>query len=189
MPAAAAATITLTPEEYFAWEARQDVPHEYADGEVFPMPGGTFPHFTLILNIAVAFRLALADRDAHVLPDGMRLMIHDRRYVYPDVQVVLGDPAFRDDSQTTLANPALVVEVLSDSTAAYDRGEKFALYRDVASIQEVVFVDQNRPWVEVARRNDAGWLIEQAVTEGEVRLDSLGLAVGLGAIYEGRMEP
>ncbi|MEM1054014.1 MAG: Uma2 family endonuclease [Bacteroidota bacterium] len=185
MPAAAAATITLTPEEYFAWEARQEVPHEYADGEVFPMPGGTFTHFTLILNIAVALRTALGDRDAHVLPDGMRLMIHDRRYVYPDVQVVLGDPAFRDENETTLTNPAFVVEVLSDSTAAYDRGEKFALYRDVESIREVVFVDPERRWVEVARRTDSGWLIETAVTEGEVQLHALGLALPMEAIYEG----
>lgn len=183
MPVAAARTVLLTPDEYVAWEERQDIRHEYAFGEVFPMPGGTFAHFLIISNLAFALRVALAGRAAFVLADGMRLQIHGDRYVYPDVSVILGEPAFRDDRRTTLTNPTLVAEVLSRSTAAYDRGEKLALYGSVASIQEVVLVDAEARRVEVARRTEGGWDVGAAATDGEVRLESLGVAVALTDVY------
>ena len=183
MPVTAARTVLLTPDEYFAWEERQDVRHEYAFGEVFPMPGGTFAHFLILANLARVLGNALAGRAAFVLADGMRLQIHGERYVYPDVSVILGEPAFRDDRKTTMTNPVLVAEVLSRSTAAYDRGEKLALYHGVASLREVVLVDAEARRVEVARRTEDGWDVGAAATDGEVRLESLGVALALADVY------
>ena len=188
MPVAAARKVLLSPEEYFDWEERQDVRHEYAYGEVFPMPGGTFEHFQLIGNWIVALRDAIAASgvDAVALPDGMRVQIHDRRYVYPDVSVVVGAPAFREGSgRRVLLNPSVVVEVLSESTAAYDRGEKFAHYREVRSLREIVWVDSERRAAEVAVRTGDVWTLPVPVTDGAVSLPSLGLAVDLDAVYRG----
>ena len=186
MPVAAARTITFTPEEYFDWEERQDVPHEYANGEVFEMPGGTYEHFVIIANWVVALRAALSASTATVLPDGMRLQIHDRRYVYPDVSVILGEPRFREGSKRrALLNPWMVVEVMSESTAAYDRGEKYALYREVRSLREVVWVDSERRFVEVAVKADGAWSIREPVADGRVALPSLGVEVAVDDLYLG----
>ena len=186
MPVAAAQTITFTPDEYFDWEERQEERFEYANGQVYPMPGGTYEHFLIIANWVVALRDALGTAQAVVLPDGMRLQINDRRYVYPDVSVVLGEPSFRDGSRRrALLNPVVAVEVLSKSTAAYDRGEKFALYREVASLREIVWIDSERRWAEVATKADGAWSLPAPVEGGDVALPSLGLAVALDDLYRG----
>ncbi len=187
MPVVAAPrTITFTPEEYFDWEERQDVPHEYANGEVYEMPGGTYEHFVIIANWVVALRAILGASAATVLPDGMRLQIHDRRFVYPDVSVVVGEPQFREGSgRRALLNPSVVVEVLSESTATYDRGEKYALYREVRSLREIVWVDSERRFVEVAVKSDGAWSVQEPVAEGRVSLPSLGIEIAVEDLYRG----
>ena len=192
MPTTAARKITFTPDEYFDWEERQEEHHEYHHGEVYPMPGGTYEHFLVIANWVVALRNALADADASVLPDGMRLQINEDRYVYPDVSVVLGEPAFRDESRRVLLNPTVVVEVLSESTEVYDRGEKLAsaglrlaFYREVPSLREIVWVDPDRRWAEVAVKTDDAWTLPAPVTGGAVALPSLGVEVALDDLYRG----
>ena len=187
MPVAAAPrTITFTPEEYFDWEERQDVPHEYANGEVYEMPGGTAEHFLIIANWIVALRAQLDVASSSVFPDGMRLQIHDRRFVYPDVSVVDGEPRFREGSKRrALLNPSVVVEVLSESTAAYDRGEKYALYREVRSLREIVWVDSERRFVEVAVKANGAWSVREPVAEGLVSLPSLGIEVAVEDLYRG----
>ncbi|WP_420456982.1 Uma2 family endonuclease [Rubrivirga sp.] len=185
MPVAAARTITFTPEEYFDWEERQEERHEYSRGEVYPTPGGTYEHFLIVSNVVGTLRLALGDAGA-VLPDGMRVQIHELRYVYPDTSVVLGEPAFREGSKRrVLLNPSVVVEVLSESTATYDRGETFALYREVASLREIVWVDSERRFVEVATKSDGTWALPSPVEDGRVELPSLGVTVAVDDLYRG----
>ena len=185
MPTTAARKITFTPDEYFDWEERQEERHEYHHGDVYPMPGGTSEHFLVIGNWVRLLGNALLDVDALVYPDGMRLQINDARYVYPDVSVVLGVPAFRDESRRVLLNPTVVVEVLSDSTAVYDRGEKFAFYREVPSLREIVWVDPDRRWAEVAVKTDDVWALPAPVTGGAVALPSLGVELALDDLYHG----
>ena len=99
---------------------------------------------------------------AAVFPDGMRLQIND--YVYPDASVVVGGPQFREGpKRRVLPNPSVVVEVLSESTAAYDRGENYALYREVRPLREVVWVDSEHRSVEVAVKADGAWSIREPV--------------------------
>jgi Uma2 family endonuclease len=103
--------------------------------------------------------------------------------VYPDVTVVCGEPRFRDDEQDVLLNPTLVVEVLSESTERFDRGDKFAGYRSVDSVRQVVLVSQHVRRVEVYTRADAGrWMMEEAIA-GVVRLEAIDCEVALDEVY------
>ena len=186
MPATAARTLTLTPEEYFAWEPTQTVRHEYHFGEVFPMPGGTLQHATLTANLIGLLFAALRDTDCRVLSEAMRVQVLEGgQFVYPDVTVVCGVPTFVTERPTTLVNPAVVCEVLSPETAAYDRGEKLALYRGVPSVQAVVYADPDRPWVQIARRTGETWSRDEAITEGPVEIGALGVTLALGDLYAG----
>ena len=191
MPAVAARTLTLTPEEYFEWETTQEVRHEYHFGEVYPVPGGTFAHARLIGRLIGRLVIAL-DRASHVdgcevLPEAMRVQVlAGRQYVYPDVTVVCDEPSFATDRPTTLTNPVLVCEALSDETREYDLNGKFALYRGVPSIEAVLFADPERRWVRLARRTETGWTLDEPVTEGAVEIGALGVALSLDDLYPGR---
>ena len=184
MPATAART--LTPEDYFAWEPTQEVRHEYHFGEVFPMPGGTFKRATVIANLMVALGVALRDHRCRLVSNEMRVQVLENgQYVYPDATVYCGAPAFVDERQTTLTNPAVVFEVLSDETRSYDLDGKFALYRGVPSVQAVGFVEPERRWAQVAYRGEAGWRREDPVTDGSVEIGALGVTLALGDLYAG----
>ncbi len=157
------------------------------------MPGGTAEHFLIIGNCVRLLGNALFDEPAFVFPDGMRLQINDRRFVYPDVSVVMGEPTFREGSRRwALLNPSVVVEVLSESTATYDRGEKLAgaglrlaLFCEVLSLREIVWVDSERRFVEVATKTDGAWALPSPVEDGRVELPSLGVTVAVDDIYRG----
>ena len=186
MPAVAAQTLDLTPEAYFAWEEQQLERHEYHYGEVFAMSGGSFAHARLTANLLIALGSALRDTDCAVLSEAMRVeVLRDAQYVYPDVTVVCGTPALRGERQTTLLNPTVVCEVLSPATADYDRGEKLALYRGVASVQAVLYADPDRRWVQLARRTGDTWVRDAAVADGTVRLDAIGVALDADDLYRG----
>ena len=186
MPATAARTLTLTPEEYFAWEPTQEVRHEYHFGEVYPMPGGTYPHAVVIANLNAALVVALRGGRCRAVSNEMRVQVLENgQYVYPDATVHCGAPAFVNERQTTLTNPAVVFEVLSDETRGYDLDGKFALYRGVPSVRAVVFVEPERRWVQVAHRGEAGWRREEPVTGGAVELGALDVALELDDLYLG----
>ena len=186
MPATLApVSLHLTPEEYFAWEETQEEKHDYIHGEVFPMSGVTVTHHDIALNLAVALRLAFRDTTCSVYTSDMRAQVEPGgRYTYPDLSAVCGETTFLDAKKTTLTNPTLVVEVLSDSTEAYDRGDKLDVYRTVPSIREIVLVRQDRRAVQVWRREGARWTVED-VTEGTLALASVGAEVTMDDLYAG----
>jgi Uma2 family endonuclease len=126
----AALRTRLTPQEYLAFERSAEQRHEYADGEIFAMPGGTREHSLIAGNVYGELSTALLERRCEVHGSDMRIKIPaTERYVYPDASVVCGRPVFDDDTRDTLVNPVVIVEVLSDSSEAYDRGDKFGHYR------------------------------------------------------------
>lgn len=171
----------MTPEAYFEWEEQQVDRHEYDNGVVTAMPGGTRKHSRVGTNLIVLLSQAVDGTTCQVHGPDLRIAVAPRRFVYPDVSVVCGDESFLDTRETTLVNPTLVVEVLSPSTALKDRGDKFEAYRAVDSIQEVVFVEPERRAVEVYRRGTPWTLHDPA--DGTVTLASVGAALGLEAIY------
>ncbi|GAB5534934.1 MAG: Uma2 family endonuclease [Rubricoccaceae bacterium] len=180
-------SLRLTPEEYFAWEETQEEKHDYVHGEVFSMSGATRTHHDIAFNVAVALRIVFRDTERSVYTSDMRVQVEPSgRYTYPDLSAVNGASEFVDAKETTLTNPALIIEVLSESTEAYDRGEKLAAYREVSTIQEIVLIRQDRRAAEVYRREGENrWSIEEIPGDGTLELASVSATVGMDEVYAG----
>lgn len=175
-------------EDYLAAERLQtEVKHEYLDGEVFAMTGASFNHNLIVLNLGSELRAQLKDRPCRVLPSDMRVRIDAANASkYPDLVALCETPRFHDGRQDVLLNPALIIEVLSRSTEAYDRGGKFVIYRRLPSLREYALVSQNRTLVEVyTRQSDGRWLLgETEGLDGQVAFESMGCRVAMREIYD-----
>ena len=156
MPTAAARTLTLSPEDDFAWEGGQTERHEFHCGEVFPRPGGSAARAEIIVRLTIALGVALRGTEFVVRFGVMRVQVSEDECVYPDLSVTRGPGTFRSARRATLLDPALVVEVLSLTTRGYDQGETFQLYRGMPPVEGVSFVDSERRRVEGARRGAGG---------------------------------
>ena len=178
--------VTVSVEEYLAADREAEYKSEYYDGVVYGMSGASLPHNRVVANLIAAFAVRLRGGKCRVYPSDLRVSTPSRRrYFYPDVTVVCGAAQAADDRSDILLNPTVVVEVLSDSTAAYDRGCKFLSYQTIPSLQEYLLVTQDEPRVECYRRQDQGWLYTQvAGPEAAVHLDSLSFDLPLAEIYE-----
>jgi len=185
----------LTAAEYLAIESISEIRHEFLDGEMFAMSGGSLWHNLIKDNFARAVANRLSGGTCRVVTSDQRLKVDATGlYTYPDVLVFCGPPVMEDGVHHTLTNASLVAEVLSDSTEKYDRGIKFSHYRRLDTLQEYLLIAQDRFSVEVFQRQDAGsssagsdaWLLSAAAErEAEVRLSSLGITVPLPEIYAG----
>jgi len=176
----------LTPEQYLDAERAAEFKHEYYNGQMYARPGGSFQHGLIVGNLIAELHTMLKERPCAVGSSALRLRVSpDGLYTYSDVLVICGDPKFADDQHDTLLNPALIVEVFSPSTEAYDRGFKSAQYRKVESLAEYALVSQAEPRVEVFRRQPGGhWLLSEAVgLEAICDFESLDCAVPLAEIY------
>src|SRR5262245_5251681 len=150
---------SLSPQEYLAQERLADFRSEYLRGEVFAMAGASYEHTLIKDNLAREAGSQLKNGPCRDLTSDIRLNVDVTcLYTYPDVIIVCGEPQFEDEVFDTLLNPRAVIEVLSDSTEKYDRGTKFAHYRQVPSLQEYVLVAQDRPLLErYVRQGDGSW--------------------------------
>jgi Uma2 family endonuclease len=176
----------ISPEEYLALERKAPFRSEYANGEVFAHAGASRTHNLIVANALACLHAQLAERACEVYSNDMRVGVAaEGPYLYPDVVVVCGGPVFSDEHSDTLLNPTLIIEVLSESTEAYDRGGKFAHYRLLASLQEYLLVSQTEPRVErFARQPDEKWLLSEVRgLEGALQLDSIGCGFPMQAIY------
>lgn len=174
----------ISPEDYLAAEATSSTKHEYRDGHLYAMAGGTDAHITIALNLWALLRSHLRNRGYRAYALDMKAHIEDLScFYYPDVMVTCDD---RDLAASTLKRyPCLIVEVLSDRTEAFDRGDKFTDYRHLASLQEYVVVCQSRPQVEVFRRNAEGLWVLYCFSAGErVVLTSIGWEGAIADLYE-----
>jgi Uma2 family endonuclease len=177
----------LTPEEYLAIERHAEVRSEYLDGEMFAMTGGSFPHNLIVANVVGELRQQLKKRPCQVLPSDLRVHIPATGlYTYPDVVVVCGDARFEDQFVDTLLNPILLVEVLSPTTEAFDRGKKFEHYRSIPSLAEYLLIAQDEPRVEQYLRQDGNrWLLTViSGLEGTLALPSIECALALAEVYD-----
>jgi Uma2 family endonuclease len=173
----------LAPQEYLAWEIQQPLRYEYFDGEVFAMAGGTLPHADIALNIASLLKGSLSKRCKVRNSDAKVGITADGPFVYPDVSVTCDE---RDrTAQKFSGYPCLIVEVISPSTEAYDRGGKFALYRHLKSLQEYVLISSETKLVEVFRRDRQGvWTFIPYGEADKIELTSIGITVAIEDIYE-----
>jgi Uma2 family endonuclease len=176
----------ITPEEYLALEEKADHKSEYYNGEMFAMSGGSVNHNQIAVNITTALSRLFARKPCRVFMNDVRLHItQSGLYTYPDVMVVCGKIEFVPKRDDAVTNPIVIVEVWSDSTKAYDRGEKFAMYRHLPTLQEYVMIDQTRPYVEHYRREGHFWVLEPLEQmEAILILPSLECEMPLTAMYE-----
>jgi Uma2 family endonuclease len=174
----------FTPQEYFDWEELQQERHEYFDGEVYAMAGGSLVHGRIGLNVGSLLQSHVSGSGCITYNSDCKLGISEKGpFTYPDVSVSCDD---RDGTaQQFIQFPCLIIEVLSPSTEAYDRGGKFKLYRRLTSLQEYVLVSSETQSVEIFRRRLADTWEFTAYGEGDrVIFESIGLTVDVEAFYQ-----
>jgi Uma2 family endonuclease len=178
----AATPMKMTPEEYLAWERTQPEKHAYYRGEVFAMAGASEEHNLLVFNIITILGVALRDRPCRAYPSDMRLRVAAASlYTYPDVMVVCGK---RELDEDTLLNPQVIFEVLSPSTEAYDRGQKFHHYQTIPSFKQYVLVSQHEVHVDhFAKQPDGSWLMRSLGPGQSIDLSSVGCSLPLDDVY------
>lgn len=180
-----AAQTYLTPEEYLAWERKADTKHEYLRGEIIAMSGASHAHSLIVTNISGELYIQLKGGTCEVHTNDIRVRTSPEiSYFYPDVLVVCGEPRFEDNAFDTLLNPIVLVEVLSPSTQAYDRGEKFKHYQQLTSLREYILVSQGEVEVERYRRQGTEWQpTEFRSLEDVLSLTSIDCELSLDDIY------
>jgi Uma2 family endonuclease len=171
--------------EYVQLEEYSNVRHEYLDGQIYAMAGGTPEHGTYAANVIGLLTAQLRGRPCRVQTSDVRIRVQSTGLdTYPDVSVVCGHAERDAEDANAIVNPTLLVEVLSSSTEEYDRGEKLEHYKKISELREVVFVAHDKRSVEVVRRLDNDeWIVEQAGPGLSARLESLGCELPVDEIY------
>lgn len=150
-----------TVDEYLAYEVESEIKHEYLDGEIFAMSGGTDSHSGIIANTTVEIGAQVRGSNCIIRTSDLRVKINDLRYVYPDLSVICSEPTFSDEKRTTLTNPTLVVEVISPPSEKYDTGMKSTMYRSLPSLNTYLTIDQSRVFIQLYTRQENGWLLQE----------------------------
>ena len=173
-----------TVEEYLAIDRASEYRSEYCDSEIRAISGGSRPHSLIGLNIGAEIRQELKGGDCEAHGADMRVRVSASRFVYPDVSVVCGKVELDISYKDTLLNPTVIIEVLSPSSVADDRGEKFAAYRRLKSLREYILIAQNKVHIERYVRNGDVWtLYEYGKRSDILPLETLGCSVLLSEIY------
>ncbi|MCA9684199.1 MAG: Uma2 family endonuclease [Myxococcales bacterium] len=177
--------LPMDPATYLAFEREAKDKHELWGGEVYAMSGASLAHNCIVANLVRRLGERLDGTPCRALPSDMRVHIPAREaYVYPDVTVICGPPEL--ESNDVLLNPRTIIEVLSPSTAAFDRTDKFAGYRSIQSVQEILFVSQSAAQVECYVRQASGsWLMSEYGSEDNIPLEMLTSPLPVAQIYAG----
>ncbi len=174
----------VTYAEYLAREATSEVRHEFLRGDVWAMAGGTPKHARLCASLSFVVGNKLGGKPCVPYSSDLRVRIEvTDRATYPDLTVVCGADKFAKDDPDAITNPTVILEVLSETTERSDRGEKFAHYQRLTSLEEYVLVGQDQPRIEVFRRREKTWVLSIYEAGDTVRLDSLGIEFELDAVY------
>ncbi len=177
-----------TQEEYLALERDSTERHEYYRGEIFNMSGASYEHNLIEDNIRVSLGSFLKGKNCRSLGSNLRVHVKENTlYTYSDVLIVCGEPKFLDNTFDTLLNPSVLFEILSPSTANYDKGVKFELYRDIESLQEYILVNASKLHVELYQRNpDKSWTLTEYKNSSDVfGIRTISKPMQLAEIYEG----
>lgn len=177
-----------TQEEYLAFERESTAKHEYYRGDIFNMSGASYEHNLIEDNLRVALGSFLKGKPCRSL--GSNLRVHANKntlYTYPDALIVCGEPKFLDDTFDTLLNPSVLFEILSATTANYDKGTKFELYRDIESVQEYVLINSMKLHVELYQKNeDRSWtLTEYKLPDDVFEIRTIEMKMSLSELYDG----
>lgn len=177
----------FSPAEYLAFErAQTDIKHEYLDGEITAMAGGSREHNRIVSNVMGILYNQLRGRPCDHYGGDMRVKVAATGlYVYPDITALCDDPQFEDDVFDTLLNPSVIIEVLSETTEAYDRGTRFDHYRSIESLRVYGLIAQDKPQIELFERQTQHWLLSVAKgLETSIRLEVIECELALADVYE-----
>jgi Uma2 family endonuclease len=179
----------MTLEEYLRFEETAPERHEYLDGQVLAMAGGSFEHQRINRNLTASLANILRGKPCQSYMNDLKVWIHSHRtYLYPDQSILCAPPEAPPEAPRYAAsNPTVVFEILSPSSEAFDRREKFQLYFSLVSLREYVLISQDQPRVEIFRRHDGGsWLFSFAEgLDAAVELRSVGITLPLRELYDG----
>ena len=156
-----------TPEEYLNLEKKEDCKHEYRDGKIISMTGGTTNHNKIAGNFYSYLRFTLKGQKYETYIGDVRLWIAQYRlYTYPDVMVINGQPSYEGKGKTTVTNPCLIGEVLSKSTHNYDQGDKFRFYRSLPTFQEYILIAQDQQLImHHTKTAESNWFLQEYADE------------------------
>lgn len=152
-----------TPEEYLELEEAAEYKSEYYQGEIFAMSGASFNHNQIVLNVSTQLHQGQKNHNCRVAMSDLRLWVKEKDlYTYPDIIVICNNPEFYQDRNDTITNPKIIIEILSESTKNYDRGEKFVFYRSISTFQEYILIDQYSIHIEQFSKGAEGkWLLTE----------------------------
>ena len=176
----------VSPDEYLALERKAEFKSEYMEGLVYALAGASRRHNLIVGNTVTALNIQLRERNCRVYPSDIKVKIRTaNRFFYPDVSVVCGDDEFVDGEQDVILNPTVIVEVSSESTAAFDRGKKFLSYQQIESLRDFVLISQDEVMVEgYARQGNETWLYTKMTgLEGQLTLPSIKCQLLLRDVY------
>lgn len=179
----------LTIEEYLQQEIDAGIKYEYHSGEIYAMAGGTLNHGLLCGNAYSEIRNKLREKSSNCKPLTSEVKIHIKKknsFVYPDAMVICGNIELSEDHNNSVTNPMLIVEVLSKSSAEYDRGDKFYLYRQIPGFREYVLIEQKKHVVDVHYKSPKSDLWQITRYEGldqTIQLQSLGIEISMADLY------
>ena len=180
----------MTAGEYLILDRRSPEKHEYHEGQVFAKTGASLAHNTIVTNLVRSLGNQLADRPCLVLPSDMRVCSkQDEIYVYPDVTVLCHKPEFADVKGDSLINPTVIIEVLSKSTEAYDRGNKFLFYRAIPSVKEYLLVAQESEHVERFFRDGRFWVLDEVSAGNTLKPAAIDCQLPLSDVYRKVFDP
>ena len=180
--------LRMTPAEYLEFERTSEIKHEYFDGEVFAMAGAKPNHNLINANIVSELRNRIVANEStcRIYPSDQRIKVEAiEKYTYPDISIACENIEFDDDSIPSLLNPVVIIEILSESTEAYDRGKKFMHYRLIPSLREYVLVSQDHCQVETYMRSDVGrWIyFSHENLENMFNVEPVNCEISLSEIY------
>lgn len=181
------ALAVFTAEEYLHLERHSEIRHEFLDGTVYAMSGGSPAHSTICFNLAVIVGSQLRGTNCRGFSSDMKVRAGDASlYAYPDLTLVCGEPRFHNEHVDVLTNPSVIFEVLSRSTEAYDRGEKFERYKTIETLTDYVLVSQDAPRLEhFLRRPDGTWSRSEAGgLESSLGIASVNCRLPLAEVYD-----
>lgn len=184
--AEAARKVGLSYADYLAIERETDIRHEFLDGEVFAMAGGTPRHSKLKTNLTMLMGNALGSGPCQPYDSDLKIRVPATGLAtYPDLAIICGPLQLDEEDPNAVANPTLLLEVLSPSTAAWDRGDKFAHVEQLPSLKHYVLVSQDSPSIEhYARQDDGSWRYTRHLAGGEVHFADLGVRLPVDAVYK-----
>ena len=178
----------LSELDYLSLEREAKERHEYYKGEIFAMSGASFKHNIIEDNVRVLLGSFLKGKKCRSFGSNLRIHIpKNTLYTYPDILIVCDEPKFVDDEFDTLINPSVIVEILSPSTANYDRGAKFDLYREIDSLKEYILIDSMTVhFVNYIRNSNNTWTLSETKTlESSFFITTVSLQTGLSEVYNG----